>query len=168
MRLKFFALASTVFALFSLASPEASAMTYDLVLSSTTGQIDGTFTVNGSVPNSGPSGPLKITSLSLSVGGNSYNFTSEFFTPIVTFNNGGLTSIEYAGAAGAFKLDLGTAGLGYVFTDALNPGLSSVGTISTTPLPPSWTLMLLGLAALGFMAYRRRGQVHFPAAALRL
>jgi len=157
MRHKFIALASTLFALLSIASSEASAMTYDLVLSGTSGQLDGTFTVNGSVPNSGQSGPLHITALSLSVSGNSYNFTSELFTPIATFTNGGLTSIEYAGAADGFKLDLGTFGLGYMFIDSVNPGLSSLGTVSAsaTPLPPSWTLMLLGLAAFGFIAYRR-------------
>jgi hypothetical protein len=27
--------------------------------------------------------------------------------------------------------------------------------VSTTPLPPSWTMMLIGLAGLGFFAYRQ-------------
>ena len=30
--------------------------------------------------------------------------------------------------------------------------------VSATPLPPSWTMMLIGLAGFGFVAYRRQKQ----------
>ena len=81
-------------------------------------------------PWDGPE-PSEISSLSLTVGGAAYNFTSQPFTPaFATFSNGLLTSIEYLDCAAGFKLDLGTFGLAYIFADAPNPGLSSVGTIS--------------------------------------
>jgi hypothetical protein len=32
------------------------------------------------------------------------------------------------------------------------------GTISATPLPPTWTMMLIGLAGFGFAAYRRKSK----------
>lgn len=35
-------------------------------------------------------------------------------------------------------------------------GGDTVGDVATTPLPPTWTMMLLGLAGLGFIAYRRQ------------
>jgi len=35
-------------------------------------------------------------------------------------------------------------------------GGGTVGNVSTTPLPSAWTMMLLGLASLGFIAYRRQ------------
>jgi PEP-CTERM motif len=45
--------------------------------------------------------------------------------------------------------------------------LSSTGQISPaqTPLPPSWTMMLLGLAGLGFAGYRRMNKQSATAAA---
>jgi hypothetical protein len=30
--------------------------------------------------------------------------------------------------------------------------------VSTTPLPPTWTMMLMGLAGFGFVAYRRKSK----------
>src|SRR5579862_3572179 len=115
MKLKFAAMGLALIACLASSPSNASTLTYDLVLNSTTGQIDGTFGVTGPVPNSGPSGPLQITSLSLTVGGTLYNFVSLLITPFATFSNGALTSIQYLGAADNFKLDLGTVGLGYMF-----------------------------------------------------
>jgi hypothetical protein len=51
-----------------------------------------------------------------------------------------------------------------VFADTLDRpyvGGSSFGgnwEVSATPLPPAWTMMLIGLAGLGFMAYRRNSK----------
>ena len=46
---------------------------------------------------------------------------------------------------------------------AFNETMSSAGgfkfdyaAVGVTPLPPSWTMMLVGLAELGFVAYRRQ------------
>jgi hypothetical protein len=164
MKLKWAVLASTFVALLLVGNSQASAATYDLMLNSKGGQLEGTFSVSGSVPGAGPS-LQQISSLSLTVGGTAYNFTSQPFTPaFATFSNGLLTSIEYLGSAAGFKLDLGTLGLSYIFADALSPGLSSVGTVSavaaaTTPLPPGLPLFMTGLAALLLLGrwHNRRG-----------
>ena len=163
MRFKFALLATALFGWLASGSSQASTLSYDLMLSGGSNQIDGMFSVNGSVPNTGQSGPLQITSLSLNVGGTSYNFASLFFTPVATFNNGALTSIEYLGAADGFKLDLGTQGLNYVFYDFLNSNYSSAGSVSasavgvsTTPLPSGLPLFLTGLAALGVLGWRKK------------
>ncbi len=39
-------------------------------------------------------------------------------------------------------------------------GVGSIekGSISATPLPPSWTMMLIGVAGFGFVAYRRKSK----------
>ncbi len=155
MRLKLAVLVSAFCALLLVGSSPASAATYDLMLNSKGGQLDGTFSVNGAVPGSGPS-LLQISSLSLTVGGTAYNFTSQSLS-FATFSNGLLTSIEYLGSAAGFKLDLGTLGLNYIFADALNPGLSSAGSVSAvaataTPLPPGLPLFMTGLAALLLLA----------------
>ena len=163
MNFKFAVLATALVGWLASGSSQASTLSYDLVLSGGSSQIDGIFSVNGSVPNSGQSGPLQITSLSLNVGGTSYNFASQLFTPVATFNNGALTSIEYVGSADGFKLDLGTVGLNYVFYDFLNTSYSSAGSVlasgigvSTTPLPSGLPLFLTGLAALGFLGWRKK------------
>ena len=163
MRFKVAALAVALFGLLSSGSSQASTLNYELVLNGGTGQIDGTFSVNGSVPSSGQSGPVQITALNLDVGGTPYSFTSLFFTPVATFSNGALTSIEYLGEANGFKLDLGTAGLNYIFTDFLNPSYSSSGTVSassvgvsTTPLPSGLPLFITGLVALALLGWRKK------------
>jgi hypothetical protein len=145
----------------------AKASTYDLSLTSSIGPSNGSgsFTVNGSIAGTGLTTFTEaggLTSLNFAIDGYNFSLNSDLGKASVTFNNGALTNVAYLGAIGGFKLDLGTLGLGYIFTDSINPGLSSIGTISAssgvsaTPLPPSWTLMLIGLAGFGFVAYRRQ------------
>jgi hypothetical protein len=153
----------------------ASASTYDLSLTSSTGPSNGSgsFTVNGSVAGAGLttfSEGGSLTSLNFAIDGYNFSLNNDLANASVTFKNGALISIAYLGAVDGFKLDLGTLGLGYLFTDFINPGLSSIGTISAssgvsaTPLPPSWTLMLLGLAGVGFLTHRRKNKVQLAAA----
>ena len=35
-------------------------------------------------------------------------------------------------------------------------GFNYAAGVSATPLPPSWTMMLIGLVVFGFIAYRRQ------------
>jgi hypothetical protein len=44
-------------------------------------------------------------------------------------------------------------------TDGVNTRYVTLGSAISTPLPAAWSLMLLGLAALGFVAYRRRSLI---------
>jgi hypothetical protein len=60
----------------------------------------------------------------------------------------------------SFNLNMYTFGLGY---NAQPIGFAmwdqvTSGSVSTTPLPPSWTMMLIGLAGFGFVAYRRKSK----------
>jgi MYXO-CTERM domain-containing protein len=55
-------------------------------------------------------------------------------------------------------LNLSTGLLNYFYSDWSNVLHDSGGTISAsaTPLPPTWTLMLVGLAGFGGLLYRRK------------
>ena len=145
--------------------------TYNLINSGGSGA--GTVTI-------GTDGPPGIGTLTVGRGLDLLSFTfngvgsaftlsnAALVTPSVSFNNGILTNIVYVGTQNGFKLDLLSANLNYVFSDFVTPGLSSIGTISntpaTTPLPSSWTLMLIGLAGVAMMAFRRKNKAHIAAA----
>jgi hypothetical protein len=62
---------------------------------------------------------------------------------------------------------IGTPVSGNAYGEIAGPGGFGVGTfaISATPLPPTWTMMLAGLAVAGFLVYRRQRQTVGPAAA---
>jgi hypothetical protein len=57
-----------------------------------------------------------------------------------------------------------------VSTDGPEIGLSmsgvqlATGGVAVTPLPPSWTMMLIGIAGFGFVAYRRKSKPALMAA----
>jgi hypothetical protein len=149
-----------------LGAAQASTVTYNLTLTDTFGPEGGTGTliVNGPITSgtntftSGSGGGLN--SLSFLIDGSNFTLGSALGTSSATFSNGNLTSLFYLGALGGFKLSLGTVGLGYVYGDLFNLSHNSMGTISAsaTPLPPTWTMMLIGLAGFGFMLYRRMRQ----------
>ena len=61
------------------------------------------------------------------------------------FQLAGLNNIELA-----FN-EMMSGGNGFSFQYA-------AASVSAAPLPPSWTLMLIGLAGLGFVAYRRKSK----------
>jgi hypothetical protein len=44
---------------------------------------------------------------------------------------------------------------------AIVTGFAAENGISAVPEPSTWAMMILGFVGLGFMAYRRRGQVSF-------
>ena len=39
-----------------------------------------------------------------------------------------------------------------------NAGFVQIQSVAATPLPPTWTIMLIGLVGLGFMLYRKGPQ----------
>ena len=119
-----------------LAMGSAKASTYDLSLVSSIGLSggSGSFTVNGPVGTdlSTFTEGGGLTSLNFAIAGYNFSPDIDLTKASVTFNNGALTGIVYLGALDGFKLDLGTLGLGYLFTDLINPGLSSLGVISAS------------------------------------
>jgi len=174
MKFKSIALASVLLALLSTARSEASSVTYNLMLGSTSGPESGigSFTVNGPVASSGISvftAGSGLTSLNFSIDGNNFTLAEGGSNANVIFNNGSLINIGYFGSLNGYNLDLGTAGLNYAFLDLINSSLNSTGNISAslvsaTPLPPSWTLMLIGLVGAGLVAYRRKNSMPLAAA----
>jgi hypothetical protein len=173
MKLKLIVLAPVLLATLFLARAEASTLTYDFALNATSGPESGTvsFTINCTTgcPKA-TSGLTNYTAgsglsyLDFSIAGSNFTLADELSKANVTFDNGNLINIAYLGALNGFKLDLGSIGLNYAFVDLLNSSLDSFGSISASPvseapLPPSWTLMLIGLAGFGFMAYRRKMQL---------
>jgi PEP-CTERM motif-containing protein len=82
-----------------------------------------------------------------SVNGNSGSVTIDFSSTPVVFNYNG----------GSFSLVLTDLTL-----SPTDPNL--VGTIAAVPEPSTWAMMILGLAGVGFMAYRRRNQIALNAA----
>jgi hypothetical protein len=155
--------------LLSTATAEASTLTYDMVLNSSAGPESGqgSFTVSGPIASTGLTvftAGSGLSALNFSIDNTTFTLANELLNATVTFNNGSLISVAYLGSLDGFKLDLGTAGLNYAFVDLINAGLTSIGSIaaspvSEAPLPPSWTLMLIGLAGFGVVAYRRRSSV---------
>jgi PEP-CTERM motif-containing protein len=160
MRFKLVAMVLAVLALLSIGSNQASALSYNLTLmSGSTLEGTGSFSITGPVAGTGISNftGSSLTALNFVIDGNSFQLANAVLPASVTFFNGSLINIAYVGALSGFKLQLDTLGLGYLFTDAANWQLDSVGTISAsaTPLPGTLGMMLLGLGVLGFMGYRR-------------
>jgi hypothetical protein len=161
-------------AVFSLLSTGASkATTYDLTLLNSGGVAvgNGSFYITGNISSSGVTNFTEgnnLKSLDFNIGGNDFTLSNDFLPAVISFNNGGLVSIAYAGILGNFQFALGTVGLGYSYITGggISFGTISAGSpgVSAAPLPPSWTLMLLGLFGLGMMAYRRKGKVQLAAA----
>jgi hypothetical protein len=76
------------------------------------------------------------------------------------FSNNNLINIMLAGGLNNVQLAFNetmSGGEGFSF----DYGTASV---SATPLPPAWTMMLIGLAGFGFVAYRRKSKAALMAA----
>jgi hypothetical protein len=68
------------------------------------------------------------------------------------FSNNNLLAIQLAGGLNSVQLafsEMMSGGEGFGFNYA-------AASVSATPLPPAWTMMLIGIAGLGFVAYRRK------------
>jgi hypothetical protein len=84
-------------------------------------------------------------------GGPNAYFTTTGGTPIVSTNAGTgvvhfLTAIAGNGGTSFFSLEEALTSASF--------SVSSIGTISSTPLPSTWTMLLLGLIGVGFAASR--------------
>jgi hypothetical protein len=51
--------------------------------------------------------------------------------------------------------------LGFVNLKLIDFGFATSGSVTATPEPSTWAMMILGFLGVGFMAYRRRSQGHF-------
>jgi hypothetical protein len=155
-----------IFSILSLSAVSSKASTYDVTLINSSGASVGTgqFSITGTVSSAGQSNFVEgglfnsLNSLDFKIGGHDFTLNNDLLPAMVTFDSGKLVGIAYAGVLGLFQFDLDTVGLGYMY---VSNGIASFGTISpgvaATPLPPSWSLMLLGLG-FGIAAIRRKGR----------
>jgi hypothetical protein len=148
---------------------DASTVTYNLVLTATSGPESGTgsFTVITPTPSTSFDTVAngQLTAMSFTIDGMTFNLLNSTSAG-VGFNNTGpstpeiINTINYTGQHDNFVFQLSAGGFGYTFTDTANSQLSSSGTIvatiSAVPEPSTWAMMILGFCGLGFMAYRRK------------
>jgi hypothetical protein len=148
---------------------DASTVTYNLVLTATSGPESGSGSFTVITPTSSTSFDTvangQLTAMTFMIDGMTFNLLNSTSAG-VGFNNTGsgtpeiINNIGYTGQNDSFVFQLSTGGFGYTFTDTANSKLSSSGTIEATisavPEPSTWAMMILGFCGLGFMAYRRK------------
>jgi hypothetical protein len=166
-RILILAAAAAVLSAQTLAPAHASTFTYDLTLNSFGDSGTGSLTLNGPVASGTfTPGGGGLNSLSIFIDGDTFTLNNAQPGTSASFQNGILTSLFYSGHVGNEALTLAFAfGFGgYSFN---GPDEFSLGTFSAsaTPLPPTWTMMLIGLAGVGFMLYRRKGRDSFTGVA---
>jgi len=156
---------------------QASTITFDLTLTdSIYGPTSGSGTLNVDAPISNPldiftSNGGGLNALSININNEDFTLQQALLPATATFSAGDLTNISYMGMMDGFKLNLDTTGLFYLYTDANNWTLTSVGRISAveapsvTPLPASSVLFATGLVGLGLLMTRRRKTQARPALA---
>jgi hypothetical protein len=148
---------------------DASTVTYNLVLTATSGPESGSGSFTVVTPTFSTSfdtvANSQLTAMTFMIDGMTFNLLNSTSAG-VGFNNNGpstpeiINNISYSGQNDSFVFQLSTGGFGYTFTDTANSELSSRGTIEATisavPEPSTWAMMILGFCSLGFMAYRRK------------
>jgi hypothetical protein len=148
-------------------SSTASTLTYDLTLTplcTNCGPESGTGSFTITTPAVGSSGNLTeghgLTSMNFQIDG--LNFTMNSSSEVGYYYNGStlvLDNIGYTGIIGNFELTGVSLG-GYYFGDSAPGGYvydtnGSIGlALAATPLPGTWSMLLIGFAGLGFVAYR--------------
>jgi hypothetical protein len=150
----------------------ASTVTYDLVLTATSGPESSPtgsfFTVITPTPSTSFDTVAngQLIAMSFTIDGMTFNLANSTSAG-VGFNNTGpntpevINNISYTGQNGNFVFQLSTGGFTYSFSDSADRTLNSSGTITATlapavPEPSTWAMMILGFLALGWLAYRRK------------
>lgn len=151
-------------------SAQAS-VTYDLTLTATSGGTSnggGTFTISAP-PLTGinqvsnyfqtpQSGSGTLLDLSIMIGGDSFTLTQKNngSNPLVQFTSGVLDDITYAGvAANGDSLQM-TSGFVFYTVQNRTQEFGTLTAVAAVPEPATWAMMILGVAGLGFMAFRRK------------
>jgi hypothetical protein len=149
---------------------QASAVTYDLTLQGIYGGLvggTGSFTVDGPINSTGLETFTVSDGLDLSftIDGNTFSSAPGGYAS-VTFNNGQLQSIGYAGTLDTWSFSLVTGLLNYIYVDLVDPAHSTFGNItaqleatsqvSNAPLPAALPLFASGLGGIGMFGWWRR------------
>jgi hypothetical protein len=98
--------------------------------------------------------PIDSTAGLLFQGTGNQNFFANIFAPTGLTLGVGTSEAWFSATNGSGYL-LGSLGFSPVCSNCVADGTLS---IAATPLPPSWTMMLIGLAGIGFMAYRQKSR----------
>jgi hypothetical protein len=115
-----------------------------------------------------------LASLTVTIGGLTFNFNPasvsvDLGTGQTFYSLTGSSSPGVLGPKGLTET-LVLGGFGFNITNPGGPNLEDgkfsigPGSVATTPLPPTWTMMLIGLAGFGFINYRRKSKPEFMAA----
>ncbi len=161
----------------TIATVPAHAMTFDFSVSSIGAPGDiasGTFIANLSSP-----GIYSLTSITGTFDGSAItglstyaNADNQLFYPTqpfvdfqgISFQTAGLCDVNLFSNSGYFEVKSTVDSVGYYFSGTPISLSVSATTVSATPLPSSWTMMLIGLVSCGFVAYRRKAKPEFMAA----
>jgi hypothetical protein len=157
-----------------IAAVPAHAMTFNFSVSSLSAPGDigsGTFTGNqtssGVYMLTGITGSFDGAAITGLVGyANADNILFYPSQPFVDFNgisfvtaNPSLGAINLFSNSGYFEVKSTVDSVGYYFS-----GTPISLAVTATPLPATWTMMLIGLAGFGLFAYRRKARPEFMAA----
>ena len=139
---------------------DAALVNYDIFLNATNGLSgSGTLTVDTAFipnPNATLSPGAAVTELTIDIGTSHYDLTNTFL--YVVFQLGNPHSIGSQTFVPAFLV---TGGAGYTYQYSLGgefgTGLITFApaAVAAIPEPSTWTLVILGFAGIGFLAYRK-------------
>jgi PEP-CTERM motif len=108
---------------------------------------------------SGENGPGEITTLAVTIGSQTTDFTITSDNSGVFDKSFALTTINYVATSGNTAISfIETATNDGGNNDALIDGVSFQGPAiaGAVPEPSTWAMMILGFCGVGFMAYRRK------------
>lgn len=92
-------------------------------------------------------------------GTSNQSFFANIFAPTGMSLGVGISEAWFSATNGAGYL-LGSLGFAGVCDRCVADGTLTITAASATPLPASWTMMFLGLAGFGYLAYSRRRHGH--------
>jgi hypothetical protein len=141
----------------TFATPGSINFLGDVIVTASGDQLVYTFNATGTFtpqPTSLNSGGLFITQgpLISSVSG------IPAFTSVTLDASSILGSSGFTASDVTFNSTAVAVSWGGLFFQAGDKVVLDVNTVSTTPLPPAWTMMLMGIAGLGFMAFRKNSR----------
>jgi len=183
MNIKAPALAMCCFMLIGVAAEPADATTvmFDWTLSGPAAGLGGVpFPGSGTITATVAAGGDQVTNITGTVGGSTITGLTSFFGSDNLLFPTGTTFVDTKGiaftTAAGQSIDVfsffaqGTPPSGNAYgeeaTNGFGVGTFALTPVSATPIPPTWTMMLLGLAGFGFLAYRqtKKGSVALAAA----
>jgi hypothetical protein len=161
---------------------DATTVTFDWSLTGPAASLGGVpFPGSGTLTATVGANGDQVTAMTGTIDGSSITGLTSSSTNLLFANSNGTSLLNSSGLSfetasgldvnifGFFSPGQATSGNAYGELTS-NPAAFGVGTfaaspVSATPLPPTWTMLLVGLAGAGFFAFRRQRQTDGFAAA---